>query len=118
MRTRTETFYVLILSALLLLEAPTNLAVAEETKTDQPFTPTQLAESTQHRRAIEAVIWGMPAVNFEQLNQAMLGAKAAPNEIVFWSRPLDWKNQTLTPNPDTIYLMPFYNTKDGPIVLE
>jgi hypothetical protein len=60
----------------------------------------------------------MPAVNFEQLNQAMLGAKAAPNEIVFWSRPLDWKNQTLTPNPDTIYLMPFYNTKDGPIVLE
>jgi hypothetical protein len=32
---------------------------------------------------------------------------------------LDWKNQTLTPNPDVIYLMPFFNTKDaGPIVLE
>ena len=31
----------------------------------------------------------------------------------------DWKNQTLTPNPDTIYLMPFFNTKDvGPMVLE
>ena len=41
------------------------------------------------------------------------------NEIVFWSRPLTWKNQTLTPNPDTIYLMPFFNTKDaGPVVLE
>jgi len=26
--------------------------------------------------------------------------------------PLDLKNQTLTPNPDTIYLMPFFNTKD------
>lgn len=30
-----------------------------------------------------------------------------------------WKNQTLTPNPDAIYVMPFYNTKDvGPIVVE
>ena len=48
----------------------------------------------------------------------MFSANAAPNQIVYWSRPLDWKNQTLTPNPDTIYLMPFYNTKDGPVVLE
>jgi hypothetical protein len=31
----------------------------------------------------------------------------------------DWKNQTLTPNPDSIYPMPFINTKDvGPVVLE
>src|SRR4029077_7403026 len=35
------------------------------------------------------------------------------------SRLPDWKNQTLTPNPDAIYLMPFINTKDaGPVVLE
>jgi hypothetical protein len=41
------------------------------------------------------------------------------NEIVYWSRLPDWKNQTLTPNPDAIYLMPFFNTKDvGPVVLE
>ena len=33
--------------------------------------------------------------------------------------PLTWKNQTLTPNPNTIYVFPFYNTKDaGPMVLE
>jgi hypothetical protein len=36
-----------------------------------------------------------------------------------WSRLLDWKNQTLTPNPDAIYLMPFFNTVEaGPLVLE
>ena len=41
------------------------------------------------------------------------------NQVVYWSRPLDWHNQTLTPNPDAIYLMTFYNTKDvGPIVIE
>ena len=72
------------------------------------------------RRAVEAAIWGMPAVNAELMFQAAAGAGAAGlNQVVFWSRPLTWKNQTLTPNPDTIYLMPMYNTRDaGPIVLE
>src|SRR5690242_21591958 len=41
------------------------------------------------------------------------------NKIVYWSRLFDWKNQTLTPNPDAIYFMAFFNTKDaGPMVLE
>src|SRR6185436_20419545 len=35
------------------------------------------------------------------------------------SRLADWKNQTLTPNPDVVYAMPFISTKDlGPVVLE
>jgi hypothetical protein len=46
--------------------------------------------------------------------QAMIGsAKGKPNQMVYWSRLPDWKNQTLTPNPDVIYLMPFFNTKQG-----
>jgi hypothetical protein len=41
------------------------------------------------------------------------------NEVIYWGRPLDWKNQTLTPNPDTLYFMTFLNTKDvGPIAIE
>jgi hypothetical protein len=41
------------------------------------------------------------------------------NQVVYWSRPLDWHNQTLTPNPDAIYFMAFFNTKDaGLIVVE
>ena len=73
-----------------------------------------------HHRAVEAVIWGMPAVNLDLMLQAMINsAKGKPNQIVYWSRLPDWKNQTLTPNPDVIYLMPFFNTKDtGPMVLE
>jgi len=73
-----------------------------------------------HSRAVEAIIWGMPAVNTDLMLQAMAGsAKGKPNQIVYWSRLPDWKNQTLTPNPDVIYLMPFFNTKDaGPMVLE
>jgi hypothetical protein len=37
---------------------------------------------------------------------------------VYWSKPVNWKNQTLTPNPDTIYLNPFYDTTNGPVVVE
>ena len=41
------------------------------------------------------------------------------NQVVYWSRLPDWKTQTLTPNPDTIYLVALINTKDvGPVVLE
>jgi len=79
----------------------------------------ELAQRTVEHRAVEAIIWGMPAVNFELLYQAMEKAGGKWNQVVYWSRPLGWKNQTLTPNPDTIYLFPFYNTKEaGPMVLE
>ena len=86
----------------------------------QDFSAEDLAGRTIERRAVETVIWGMPAVNTDLMLQAMIGsAKGTPNQIVYWSRLPDWKNQTLTPNPDVIYLMPFINTKDaGPMVLE
>src|SRR6476620_2929348 len=77
-----------------------------------------LEERTLHRRAIEAAIWGMPAVNYERMLQAAEDNGAKLNQVVFWSRPVNWKNQTLTPNPDTIYLNPFYDTTNGPIVVE
>src|SRR5580700_1479704 len=80
------------------------------------------AHRTVERRAVEAVIWGTPAVNFDLMYQAMVrDAKAGEgsNKVVYWSRLFDWKNQTLTPNPDSIYFMPFFDTKDvGPVVLE
>jgi hypothetical protein len=82
--------------------------------------PTELAERMVHQRAIEAVIWGMPVVNYDLMYQAAVRqAKADFNQVIYWSRLPDWKIQTLTPNPDSIYLMPFINTKDvGPVVLE
>lgn len=69
-------------------------------------------------RAVEAVIWGMPAVNFERLFAAMAKIGGRYKEIVYWSRLFDWRNQTLTPNPDTLYFLPFFDLSDGPMVLE
>jgi hypothetical protein len=79
-----------------------------------------LARRQVERRAVEAVIWGMAAVNTDLMLQQMLtntGGKV--NQVIYWGRPLDWHNQTLTPNPDAIYFMAFFNTKDvGPVVFE
>jgi hypothetical protein len=90
-----------------------------ESRVDR-LSASELAERAVHRRAVEAVIWGMPAVNTDLMYQAMVReVKGDWNQIVYWSRLLDWKNQTLTPNPDAIYLMPFFNTAEaGPVVLE
>ena len=85
----------------------------------QNFSTEDLTRRAIEQRAVEAVIWGMPAVNYDLMLQAALSANAKPNQIVFWSRLPDWKNQTLTPNPDVIYLMPLFDTKDvGPMVME
>ena len=86
----------------------------------EDFSAEELARRIIERRGVEAVIWGMPAVNLDLMLQAMIhSAQGKPNQVVYWSRLPDWKNQTLTPNPDVIYVMPFFNTKDaGPMVLE
>lgn len=77
------------------------------------------AHTQRGSRAIEAIIWGMPAVNFDLMFQAMIKAGGKENQIVLWSRIPDWRNQTLTPNPSTIYLMPFIDTSNvGPMILE
>jgi hypothetical protein len=123
-RTKTILTGVTALAALALgcSAPPPPPPAATKTSDASSFTSTQLAERTQHRRAVEAVIWGVPAVNFDVMYQAMVrDAKAGEgsNKIVYWSRLFDWKNQTLTPNPDAIYLMAFYDTKEvGPVVLE
>jgi len=92
------------------------------TALDKPMklTADQLVTRALQRRAVEAVIWGMPAVNYDLMYQAMArNAGGGFSQIAYWSRLPDWKIQTLTPNPDAIYLTPFINTKDaGPMVLE
>src|SRR6476661_5535495 len=100
-----------ILSALALICTITSLH-------GQNLSADDLARRTLERRAVEAVIWGMPAVNTDLMYQATLKLGGKPNQIVYWSSLLDWRNQTLTPNPDVIYFMAFYNTKDGPVVIE
>ena len=104
----------LLLSTLVLAAA-----IGQPSFAQKP-TPEQLAQRTIERRAVEAVNWGMAAVNYDLMLQEMLTKTAGKvNQFIYWGRPLDSHNQTLTPNPDAIYFMAFFNTRDtGPIVLE
>jgi len=104
-------------------------AIAQDKKAHPGSTPAKPSDATsfqdleqqvlQHR-ALEALIWGMPAVNRDLMYQAMLReTKGRDNQLLYWSKLLDWKNQTLTPNTDVIYLTPYFETKDvGPVVME
>ena len=80
----------------------------------------EMQQQVMQTRAIEAIIWGMPAVNLDFMYQTMLReTKGKENQMLYWSRLLDWKTQTLTPNTDVIYFTPYFNTKEvGPMVLE
>ena len=95
------------------LSAAATCALAQNSSSDD------LAGRTIERRAVETAIWGMPAVNYDLMLQEMLAKTPGKvGQVIYWGRPLDWHNQTLTPNPDALYFMAFFNTKDGPIVLD
>jgi len=104
----------LVLKTILLAILLGMVTAAAQTPADGDMTRRAI-----ERRAVEAMIWGMPAVNTDLMLQEMLAkTKARPNEMLFWSKPANWKNQTLTPNPDSIYFMSFWNVKDGPVVID
>ncbi|SFB05607.1 Uncharacterized conserved protein [Rhizobium sp. NFR07] len=85
----------------------------------QPAAPQEIEARLVRSRATQAVIWGMPAVNMLLMYDQMIAAGGKVGEIIYWGRPLDWHNQTLTPNPDTLYFMGFYDTRaSGPMVVE
>jgi hypothetical protein len=95
------------------LSAAATCAFAQTSSSDD------LAGRTIETRAVEAVIWGMPAVNYDLMLQEMFTKTPGKfGQVIYWGRPLDWHNQTLTPNPDALYSVVFFNTKDGPVVLD
>jgi hypothetical protein len=52
----------------------------------QNLSAEDLANRDIHRRAVEAVIWGMPAVNTDLMRQQMLTKTAGKvNQIIYWA---------------------------------
>ena len=71
-----------------------------------------LDRQSMQQRAVTAAIWGMPIVSMNAMRQAFLrDAKANYNDVVFWSKPSDWKNQTTTPNASARYVYFNFNTR-------
>jgi hypothetical protein len=107
------------MKALSLLALVSVLGLATSFANAQEFSPEELRARAIERRAVEAVNWGIPVVNYDRMFQAFVAAGGGANQIVYWSGLSDWKNQTLTPNPDVVYFKPFFDTREaGPMVLE
>jgi len=87
---------------------------------DKPLTSAKLHKRTVERRAVDAVIWGLPLVGEDACKQASFrDGKATYNDIVWWAKGGSWMNQSPTPNVNTRYMYFFCNTKqDGPVVVE
>ncbi len=75
-------------------------------------------ERMLHHRAIDAVVWAMPLLNFKQFREGHKALGVDQNDIAYHTKVQDWKFQTATPNNTTPYVNFFWNIKDGPIVVE
>jgi hypothetical protein len=63
----------------------------------QVYSADEFTRRTIERRAIEAVNWGIPAVNTDRMVQALKSASGDWNQIIYFPKLQSWKNQTLTP---------------------
>ena len=70
--------------------------------------PAPLAERTQRRRAVEAVIWGMPAVNYDLLYEALVkaGGNLQPGRLLVAAAGLE--EPDAHPEPRRDLLLPFF----------
>jgi hypothetical protein len=75
-------------------------------------------ERMLHHRAIDAVVWAMPLLNFKQFRDGHRALGVKQNDIAYHTKVQDWKFQTATPNNTTPYVNFFWNIKDGPVVIE
>ncbi len=86
------------------------------------FTPAfaqQPNEKMLHRRAVEAAIWGMPAVSMRSaINATRRDIGGDWNDVVYFSKPMVSRHGFLTANNQVPYVISSINTKDGPMVVD
>jgi hypothetical protein len=90
------------------------MLVGPETKAHEG----SITERMLHHRAIEAVVWAMPLMNFKKFRDALAEVGVGPNDIGYFSKVQDWKFQTATPNNTTPYINFYWNLEQGPVVVE
>ena len=73
------------------------------------YSPEELARRAQERRAVEAVDLGHARGQHGAHVRRDAEGRRQAGQVIYWGKPLDWHNQTLTPNPDTLYFMGFYD---------
>lgn len=97
-----------MITAMLLAAALNSVNAEEQT----------IRERMLHHRAIDAVVWAMPLLNFKQFRDGHRALGVGYNDVAYHSKVQDWKFQTATPNNTTPYVNFFWNIEEGPVVVE
>jgi hypothetical protein len=80
---------------------------------------TDLAKRGLRRRAIEATIWGMPAVSMAAIRASLKrDLDADLGDVVYFSNVMEPRHEFLTANNQTPYVFTCFDLRRGPMVLE
>ena len=101
-----------------LISAVLGLVCAAVSANAQQFSAEDLARRTLERRAVEAAIWGMPAVSMVGVRKSLAGIGADFNQVVYFSQPLEARHEFLTANNQTPYVMTVLDLRHGPVVVD
>jgi len=83
------------------------------------FSSPDLLESTAYRRAVEATIWGMPAVSMAAFRASLKRDLDADfGDVIYLSNVMEPRHEFLTANNQTPYVFTFFDLRRGPMVLE
>ncbi len=115
-----------LLSALLLVACTQNVktetaATANDTeKTGTTiYKPANIEEQVLYNRAIEATLWGVPAVSMVAIRHSLKrDLDANFGDIVYFSKVLEARHELLTANNQTPYVLTFFDLRNGPMVLQ
>jgi hypothetical protein len=93
---------------------PMNQAPAAKSAADKDYN-----YCVKYHSAFAVALWGMPIVATDTMRDAFLhDAGANLTDVVYFSRPVDWKLQLTTPNGSTYYVATTINLAQGPVVLD
>jgi hypothetical protein len=86
---------------------------------DSSFKPANIEEQIGYNRAIEATVWGVPAVSMAAVRASLKrDLDANFGDIVYFSKVMDSKHEFLTANNQTPYVVTVLDLRNGPMVLE
>jgi hypothetical protein len=78
-----------------------------------------LEDQLVRSRAIEAVIWSMPAISIREFVEASFRDYGATwNDVILWSKPAVPRHELLTANNQVPYMLTALNLRSGPVVVE
>lgn len=83
------------------------------------FAAPDAEEQLVHSRAVEAVIWSMPAISIREFVAASFRDYGTTwNDVVLFSKPAVARHELMTANNQVPYMVTSLNLRNGPVVVE